>query len=64
MGISWQSLESPDMKRSLGMPTDATGVYIINTEPLYHASKVQYDVCTVASRRTQDGLIPRQTAVI
>lgn len=40
-GISFQCLESEDMKRSLGMhPKEATGVYITDTAPLHHASKV------------------------
>ncbi|EFJ52282.1 trypsin family [Volvox carteri f. nagariensis] len=40
MGISWQCLESADMKRSLGMPEGATGVYITGTEPVYDSTKV------------------------
>lgn len=40
LGISWQSLESTDMKRSLAMPESLTGVYVTDTEPMYHAAKV------------------------
>lgn len=41
LGISWQGLESTDMKRSLAMPESLTGVYITGTEPVYHAAKVR-----------------------
>ncbi|KAG2501015.1 hypothetical protein HYH03_000835 [Edaphochlamys debaryana] len=40
LGISWQSLESTDMKASLAMPAGLTGVYITGTEPVFEASKV------------------------
>ncbi len=42
LGISWQGLESTDMKRSLAMPESLTGVYITGTEPVYHAAKVGF----------------------
>ncbi|GLI64114.1 hypothetical protein VaNZ11_007289 [Volvox africanus] len=40
MGISWQCLESDDMKRALGMPKGATGIYITSTEPMFDSSKI------------------------
>ena len=41
LGVSWQSLESQDMKKWLSMPTSLTGVYITGTDPVFHASKVR-----------------------
>eukprot|EP00879_Flechtneria_rotunda_P008710 GHRR01009124.1.p1 GENE.GHRR01009124.1~~GHRR01009124.1.p1 ORF type:complete len:569 (+),score=138.88 GHRR01009124.1:238-1944(+) len=38
LGVSWQSMENPDMKLALGMPRGMTGVYITKTEPMYDAS--------------------------
>ncbi|KXZ44328.1 hypothetical protein GPECTOR_69g421 [Gonium pectorale] len=40
LGITFQSLESADMKRSLGMPAEASGIYVTGCEPTYHASQV------------------------
>lgn len=40
LGITWQSLENPDMKAALGMPKGMTGVYVTKTEPLFDASHV------------------------
>ncbi|GLC63300.1 hypothetical protein PLESTF_000021700 [Pleodorina starrii] len=70
MGISWQVLESTDMKRSLGMPEGATGVYITGTEPVYDSSKVLRagDVLTSVEGQTiaDDGtfLFPGQSVRI